>query len=601
MSALVVRRDVRVHRPGRRYLEYLMMIREHGCLGLLLAACSLSLAGCSGDDDEPLSQGDDRKGSAVPIFELSDVDAGNECETGGKRLTTGLDQDDDGRLNSEEVEETTVLCNGASGIDGDRGERGSRGEQGPDGAQGLNGPSGMDGAIGPKGEQGEQGEQGEPGLDGERGSTGEQGLPGGMGGQGAQGEPGNDGKDGKDGAFATFRSSQEAMGDNCAFGGFRLELGLDENENGVLDDDEVRPQATQFLCNTSTWLALPALPAVETAYSFALAVNDVDGTARLGFMFKDATYGAALEQKGVLWDGGGVYSGANVFAVYELATSGGATAWQAYEGRSTPQSYRYSELAFDAGVSYYTTNYSAFGGLIAAVKDGQSGTYALTPAYSGARAHSIGFLGGELYALVAQSSGLTLSTYPITGFGTTWPNMWKNLLTLAVTPTSVRSPVLENTDNFLVGAYVSAGAALVHATDDPANASTANDFPSIGDCADATAVELAHVGDDLYVACLNASSQLSLKKATLGGTITWQSVGQPFEGVNDFEITALGTSVAVVIRTNELVRVYEAWGDDSPSFVGAFAGSLDLVGTQQGLVLSVCDLSGDGSVRTFMN
>ncbi len=80
---------------------------------------------------------------------------------------------------------------------------------------------------------------------------------------------------------------------------------------------------------------------------------------------------------------------------------------------SLRSSYRYSELVYDGPDSYYTTNYSSFGGLISAVKNGQAGTYALTPAFTGRRAHTIAFFDGVLYGLLAQKNvGLTLSTYP---------------------------------------------------------------------------------------------------------------------------------------------------------------------------------------------
>ena len=95
-------------------------------------------------------------------------------------------------------------------------------------------------------------------------------------------------------------------------------------------------------------------------------------------MFTDPTYRSELIASGALWDGGGVYSGANVYATYELE----ASAWEAYEGRTTPQTYAHSELLVTADASYYTTNYPSFGGLLSMIKNGQTGAYALSAAYT---------------------------------------------------------------------------------------------------------------------------------------------------------------------------------------------------------------------------
>jgi hypothetical protein len=61
--------------------------------------------------------------------------------------------------------------------------------------------------------------------------------------------PGEPGGDGSDGADAAVRLSEEAPGPSCAFGGTRIEVGTDDDGNGVLDDVEV--DDTLFACNAA--------------------------------------------------------------------------------------------------------------------------------------------------------------------------------------------------------------------------------------------------------------------------------------------------------------------------------------------------------------
>lgn len=57
------------------------------------------------------------------------------------------------------------------------------------------------------------------------------------------------GTDGAAGASSLVRLSRIPAGDACDAGGVRVELGRDVNLNGILDDDEVDHDATQYLCD----------------------------------------------------------------------------------------------------------------------------------------------------------------------------------------------------------------------------------------------------------------------------------------------------------------------------------------------------------------
>jgi hypothetical protein len=158
---------------------------------------------------------------------------------------------------------------------GNPGPEGPAGEQGPAGPQGEQGDVGQ---TGPAGEQGPAGPQGEQGPAGAQGEQGAQGIPG-IGGEGSVGPEGAAGQDGLtayevwvnlgntgteqefidflvgeqgetgEGLNSLIKTSDEEAGDNCENGGIKIETGLDTNDNGELDEDEVDESLTKYLCN----------------------------------------------------------------------------------------------------------------------------------------------------------------------------------------------------------------------------------------------------------------------------------------------------------------------------------------------------------------
>jgi hypothetical protein len=410
---------------------------------------------------------------------------------------------------------------------------------------------------------------------------------------------------GASGRDSLIRTGYEFAGANCAFGGTRMEAGLDENADKQLADDEVDAAQTQYLCNTApAWPELDALPSVTTAYSFALASNDIDGTPRLGFTFNDATYRQALlDRGGVLWDGGGVYSGAQVFGVYQLGGTSGHT-WTPYQGRLTPQYYLYSELAFDQGSSYYTTTYPSFGGLVSVVKDGQKGTYALTPAFTTRKAHSIAFLNDKLYALIAQKTvGLTFSNFPTDQFGNL-SNVWTKLAALEASADSVVDPSLIATGTKLVAAYVIDGAAVVRATSAPDSITQASDFAVIGGCADAVHVHAGWDGSKLFLACISSTGTLTLQSTDpAAATPQWTTVATQIVGaVADAEISGRAGKQTLAVRQGSAVRVYQDLTSARPSFDAVLSGDFQVVSSATGSILAVCDLTASSvhQVRSFL-
>lgn len=78
----------------------------------------------------------------------------------------------------------------------------------------------------------------EDGADGMNGTDGTDGI---------DGTDGTNGTNGTDGLTSLISTAVEQPGTNCANGGFRLDIGLDSNSNGQLDTSEV--SSTQYLCN----------------------------------------------------------------------------------------------------------------------------------------------------------------------------------------------------------------------------------------------------------------------------------------------------------------------------------------------------------------
>ena len=143
---------------------------------------------------------------------------------------------------------------GEQGIQGPIGLTGFTGPAGQDGANGVDGEDGAQGPIGPAGAQGPAGQDGVDGAQGETGPAGATGVAGPTGPPGSQGAPGNDGQDGEnglDGKNSLIKTSDEPAGTNCTNGGVKLEFGLDVNENGILDTDEINPNLAQFVCSLS--------------------------------------------------------------------------------------------------------------------------------------------------------------------------------------------------------------------------------------------------------------------------------------------------------------------------------------------------------------
>ena len=188
---------------------------------------------------------------------------GLNCPFGGIKLEFGIDYNSNLFLDPSEVTPslTQYICNGpigntgATGPQGPPGLTGPAGPQGPQGipgstgATGPQGPIGLTGPAGPTGATGATGTQGTAGATGPQGPIGLTGPAGPTGAAGATGATGLQGPSGNNGLNQVVKTTIEPAGANCTAGGIKIEFGLDNNNNGILDVAEINASLTKYVCN----------------------------------------------------------------------------------------------------------------------------------------------------------------------------------------------------------------------------------------------------------------------------------------------------------------------------------------------------------------
>ena len=169
--------------------------------------------GSAGTDGQDGDDGSD--GASILITTSSST----SCSSGGNTFNIGPDSNSNGFLEASEVVMNVDICNGAQGPAGPPGADGQDGAPGADGQDGATGADGQDGATGADGQDGAQGTQGPAGNDGADGNT-----------------------------TLTVATTLSAGGSNCwGDGGVQIDVGIDDNKNGVLDSNEI--DDTTYICN----------------------------------------------------------------------------------------------------------------------------------------------------------------------------------------------------------------------------------------------------------------------------------------------------------------------------------------------------------------
>jgi len=78
---------------------------------------------------------------------------------------------------------------------------------------------------------------------------------------------------GNNGLNALIKTTVEPAGVNCTSGGTKLEVGLDANKNGVLDDNEVNATQTKYVCNGAQGAAGTASNSIGANAAFSNAIS----------------------------------------------------------------------------------------------------------------------------------------------------------------------------------------------------------------------------------------------------------------------------------------------------------------------------------------
>ncbi|RCS26550.1 hypothetical protein DUT90_12400 [Polaribacter sp. WD7] len=171
------------------------------------------------------------------LIDISEEPKGENCENGGYKIETGVDNNINGILDSDEIEAVNYVCNGTNGNDG------------------LN--SLINISEEPKGENCENG-----------GYKIEIGIDNDVNGILDSNEIITVNyicktTNGNDGLNSLINISEEPKGENCENGGYKVETGIDNNINGILDSDEI--EAVNYICNQK--IIIPTNFNLETKYN----------------------------------------------------------------------------------------------------------------------------------------------------------------------------------------------------------------------------------------------------------------------------------------------------------------------------------------------
>jgi ELWxxDGT repeat protein len=205
-------------------------------------------------DDSP-TQGD-TDGDVVPDIDSSNPELGewNSYSVATSADLPLCDDETNGRLYYVEGDENFQVCNAhadgwqvidITGLDGADGQSGANGTDGTDGDSPMFNVSASTNCT-------EGGYEIKIGFDIDgNGALNETEVEVTLdicnGEAGMNGSDGSNGQDGADGDSIAFLTTPEPIGANCTYSGIRIDAGLDDDADGVLQTDEI--DQTHFLCN----------------------------------------------------------------------------------------------------------------------------------------------------------------------------------------------------------------------------------------------------------------------------------------------------------------------------------------------------------------
>jgi len=185
------------------------------------------ISGCGAGGDE----------SESPVNSISDsiisprMIQNEQCPNGGVEIQLGIDANANGRLDPDEIDHTRTqtVCHGSDGVNG------SDGTSGTDGSNSL---VFIEDSI--EGECEHGGQTVTIGLDSNQNGVLDQG-------ESAQSQTICNVVSGVDGIDSLVDTNEEPSGENCAAGGLKIDSGLDGNANNILDEGEI--QSTSYICH----------------------------------------------------------------------------------------------------------------------------------------------------------------------------------------------------------------------------------------------------------------------------------------------------------------------------------------------------------------
>ena len=164
---------------------------------LLVSACGSGDDGQDGANGATGAAGANGAAGTSALVALTAEPAGSNCTSGGTKVTAGPDSNGNGLLDTSEITQTQYVCTGATGATGTTGATGATGTTGATGATGAAGAAG---------------------------------------------------------ASALLALSTEPNGANCAYGGTRVDAGIDSDASGTLGASEIT--STSYVCRSSAaWVA----------------------------------------------------------------------------------------------------------------------------------------------------------------------------------------------------------------------------------------------------------------------------------------------------------------------------------------------------------
>ncbi|MBI1858081.1 MAG: hypothetical protein HYR97_03090, partial [Candidatus Melainabacteria bacterium] len=204
--------------------------------------------------------------------------AGSNCTAGGQKIQTGLDANNNGVLDSSEISQTNYVCNGLEGVTG---------------ITGLN--SLVSTTIELAGSNCTAG-----------GTKVQSGLDANNNGVLNSSEisqtdyicNGIAGAAGASGSTTLVSTAIELAGSNCITGGQKLQSGLDVNTNGLLDSSEVTQ--TDYICNGLTGLAGTAGTAGTTGLTSLVSAIDEPASSNCAAGGKKIQSGLDANNNGLL-------------------------------------------------------------------------------------------------------------------------------------------------------------------------------------------------------------------------------------------------------------------------------------------------------------